>query len=300
MSAALQGRVALVVDDAPEALSFLNDALEPAGLTVLLALDGEQALSIVRRMRPDIILLDAVMPNLDGFSTCQRLKLDPQLADVPVIFMTGLSDTESVVRGLDAGGVDYLTKPINPDELIARLSVHLGNADRTRNVRETLDRMGQALISLDDLGREIWISELAETALAGQGASSAVDRKRLYDEVRAWRVSVKQRDARLHLSFNNKALEVILLSDPEESGTLIRLLDPDDKPSSKDLKRCLPVTERESEVLFWVANGKTNREIAEILNMSPRTVNKHLETMFPKLGVENRTAAAAVAIRAMK
>ena len=300
MSAALQGRVALVVDDAPEALSFLNDALEPAGLTVLLALDGEQALSIVRRMRPDIILLDAVMPNLDGFSTCQRLKLDPQLADVPVIFMTGLSDTESVVRGLDAGGVDYLTKPINPDELIARLSVHLGNADRTRNVRETLDRMGQALVSLDDLGREIWISELAETALAGQGASSAVDRKRLYDEVRAWRVSVKQRDARLHLSFNNKALEVILLSDPEESGTLIRLLDPDDKPSSKDLKRCLPVTERESEVLFWVANGKTNREIAEILNMSPRTVNKHLETMFPKLGVENRTAAAAVAIRAMK
>ena len=91
MTDILSGSVALLVDDSPETLSYLNDALEPTGLTVLLALDGEQALTIASRMAPDVILLDALMPNLDGFETCLALKEDPALAEVPVIFMTGLS-----------------------------------------------------------------------------------------------------------------------------------------------------------------------------------------------------------------
>ncbi|MCW8884368.1 MAG: response regulator, partial [Motiliproteus sp.] len=120
MNGLTRNDIVLVVDDSPDTLSLINDALDAAGLDVLVALEGRQALTVARRIRPDIILLDAIMPNMDGFETCSALKEDPSLASIPVIFMTGLTDTEDVVRGLECGGVDYLTKPINPNELLAR------------------------------------------------------------------------------------------------------------------------------------------------------------------------------------
>lgn len=296
----LRGKTALLVDDSPDTLSFLNDALEPTGLTVLLALDGEQALNIASRMVPDIILMDALMPNLDGFETCAALKADAVLANVPVVFMTGLSDTENIVRGLEVGGVDYLTKPINPLELIARITVHLGTAEQSRNVRQALDRTGQRLVSLDAQGRELWISDQAAALLALKGATTPVDRARVYNEIQQWREHTPERGQTLHLQSPTKRLDAVLLSQSNEEESLIRLVDPADKPSAKHLQLALPVTERESEVLYWIASGKANREIAEILAISPRTVNKHLETIFPKLGVENRTSAAAIAIRVLE
>jgi DNA-binding response OmpR family regulator/DNA-binding CsgD family transcriptional regulator len=294
------GKTALLVDDSPDTLSFLNDALEPTGITVLLALDGEQALTIASRMAPDIILLDAIMPNLDGFETCLALKADTLLAQVPVVFMTGLSDTDSVVRGLAVGGVDYLTKPVNSLELIARIEVHLGIAAEARNVRQALDRTGQRLVSLDAQGRELWISDQAVELLVNKGATTPVARARVYMEIQRWRGHRPESGQTLHVTSLKQNLDAILLSQANEAESLIRLVDPSDKPSAIHLQAALPVTGRESEVLFWVANGKTNREIAEILSMSPRTVNKHLETIFPKLGVENRTSAAAIAIRVLE
>ena len=96
----LQSDVVLVVDDSADTLSMLSQVLDEAGLTVLIALDGEQGVNIAGKMTPDIILLDAIMPNMDGFETCRRLKQDPALSDIPVIFMTGLSETEDIVKGL--------------------------------------------------------------------------------------------------------------------------------------------------------------------------------------------------------
>ena len=113
--------VVLVVDDSPESLSVINDILDQAGFTVLVALEGQQALNIANNITPDMILLDAIMPNMDGFETCRRLKASHELSHIPVIFMTGLSDTESVVKGLEAGGVDYIQKPVKGDELLARI-----------------------------------------------------------------------------------------------------------------------------------------------------------------------------------
>src|SRR5512140_302497 len=97
--------VALVVDDSPETLRLLTDALDGAGMTVMVALDGAAAMRIVDQITPDIILLDAVMPGMNGFETCRKLKREAGLSNVPVIFMTGLADTEHIVQGLDAGGV---------------------------------------------------------------------------------------------------------------------------------------------------------------------------------------------------
>ncbi|PLU67080.1 DNA-binding response regulator, partial [Sinorhizobium medicae] len=107
--------IVLLVDDSPEALGFLTEALEQSGFSVLIATSGNAALNIADRITPDIILLDAVMPGMDGFDTCARLKANASVAQVPVVFMTGLTETEHVVRALESGGVDYLTKPINID-----------------------------------------------------------------------------------------------------------------------------------------------------------------------------------------
>mgnify|MGYP001590389645 FL=1 len=93
--------VVLIVDDTPDNLAMLSDALDDAGYMVLVALDGLSALNRVQRRRPDLILLDAMMPGLDGFETCRRLKALPASADIPVVFMTGLTDTKHVVRGFE-------------------------------------------------------------------------------------------------------------------------------------------------------------------------------------------------------
>src|SRR5688572_24101719 len=117
--------IVLVVDDDPDSRALLHAALTSAGLKTLLAADGTRALALLGDLSPDLILLDAVMPDPDGFETCRRIKAQPSLAHIPVIFMTGLTETEHVVAGLSAGGVDYVTKPIILDELIARIHVHL-------------------------------------------------------------------------------------------------------------------------------------------------------------------------------
>src|SRR5258707_2268369 len=158
--------VALVVDDSPETLRLLTDALDGAGMTVMVALDGAAAMRIVDQITPDIVLLDAVMPGLDGFETCRRLKRDAGLANVPVIFMTGLAETEHIVRGLEAGGVDYVTKPIVIEEMLARIRVHLANARLTQSARAALDVSGRFLLAINRQGRIMWSTPQAQKLLA--------------------------------------------------------------------------------------------------------------------------------------
>ena len=126
-----QGTV-LVVDDAPDTLRMLCDALAQEGYTVLVARDGLQALSRLDAVVPDAILLDGVMPGRSGFEPCQRIKAHPQGEAVPVIFMTGLSETADIVAGFDAGGVDYVVKPLRIEEVLARLNTHVRNARAAR------------------------------------------------------------------------------------------------------------------------------------------------------------------------
>ncbi len=193
----------LLVDDDPETLRWLGELLEQEGYTVQVARNGTEALSRLAYRVPDAVLLDAVMPGLSGFETCVLIKENPSWAHLPVIFMTGLGETDDIVHGFASGAVDYVVKPVRVEEVLARLGTHVRNA--------------RALRPMSD-----------------QRIDSAA------------------------------------------------------------------LTPRETEVLSWVAKGKTNRDIAEILGMSPRTVNKHLEHIFEKLGVETRAAAAALASRTLR
>lgn len=300
MSDALdQNDIILVVDDSAEALRLANDVLEDAGVNVLVALEGQQAITIARRLRPDMILLDAVMPHMDGFETCRRLKAEPGLADIPVIFMTGLADTDSVVRGLQVGGVDYLTKPINPDELLARIRVHLHNARLARNAYSALDSTGQHLFTLDAGGRILWATPQTFALLARARAGDSWLESEFSSQLTDWLGCGRAPGDALALSgLDHPLIAKLIAADPEQPP-LLKLQDGLRPTGEQALEVAFGLTRREAEVLFWIANGKTNREIGEILGMSPRTANKHLEAIFPKLGVENRTAAAARAIRAL-
>ena len=289
--------VVLVVDDSPETLGMLNQALDDAGMTVLVALEGLQAVSIARKMQPDIILLDAMMPNLDGFATCRILKREPELADVPVIFMTGLSDTEHVVKGFEAGGVDYVTKPVKAQELIARMRVHLANARMTQSARTALDTTGQFLFTTDSGGHILWATPQTQYLFEKSGGDRFWLDQELAPQLKQWYSFNPAVGNALTLQGLGQPLQVSYVGDAAPGERLLRMTDPE-KPSQTDtLRKQLQLTEREADVMLWIAHGKTNREIGQILSMSPRTVNKHLEQIFRKLGVENRTTAAAVAIR---
>ncbi|GLR24988.1 response regulator transcription factor [Limnobacter litoralis] len=288
--------VVLVVDDSPDALSLINDTLEAAGMDVLVALEGRQALTIMRRIRPDLVLMDAVMPNMDGFETCKAIKADSKLAAVPVIFMTGLNEIGDVVKGLESGGVDYLVKPVRPGELLARMKVHLSNARLTHSAQSALDHAGQHLSMFNALGHLQWATPLAYALLEEAGASSAWQMQTLAPKLRAWLAPGPALHSELRIDGPVKGLLMRFQGLSESGQALFRLCEGNRPDEAGLLKQRLGLTERESEVLNWVANGKTNREVAEILGMSPRTVNKHLEQVFSKLGVENRTAAAGIAL----
>lgn len=115
----------LIVDDNPTNLSVIVDYLEDSGLTILVSQDGESSIKRAKYAKPGIILLDVLMPGIDGYETCVRLKNDPKTKDIPVIFMTALSSTEDKVKGFEVGAVDYVTKPIQPEEVLARIQLHL-------------------------------------------------------------------------------------------------------------------------------------------------------------------------------
>src|SRR3954452_24979124 len=160
-AASLRRDSILVVDDTPETLGLLTDTLDHAGFTVLIATDGESALDLLEQITPDLVLMDAIMPGMDGFETCRRVKRERMLTHLPVIFMTGLSDTEHVVQGLAAGGVDYVTKPIVIDELLARIKVHLANARIAHGTHAALDATGRFLLATDRTGKLLWCTPKA-------------------------------------------------------------------------------------------------------------------------------------------
>ena len=293
--------VALVVDDSPETLRLLTDALDGAGMTVMVALDGAGAMRIVEQITPDIILLDAVMPGIDGFETCRRLKRDTGLADVPVIFMTGLSETAHIVRGLEAGGVDYVTKPIVIEEMLARIRVHLANARLTQCARAALDVAGRFLLAVNRRGEILWATPQAQKLLNEHLIAGIDDTQLLPPVMLQWLEQMQETGIKPAPSAPFPASNLLRLNYMGKAGPdefLLRLAKDSSATVPAEFNRELGLTAREGEVLSWLSKGKSNRDIAQILGLSPRTVDKHLEQIYAKLGVENRTAAAAVAVHA--
>jgi CheY-like chemotaxis protein len=307
------GELVLIVDDVPDNLNLLHDALDEAGYTVLVATDGPSAIARAQQAHPAIVLLDAMMPGMDGFEVARRLKAAPDTAAIPIVFMTALTETEHVVAAFAAGGVDYVTKPIQPREVLARIDAHTHTARVQRQARNALDAFGHAtmVVRATD-GRLLWQTALARSLLrdyfGSEGSAAPVP---LIDWVRregmarsAGQASTPLVSARggRRLTLELHAMQAGQVPEAGDDAQddlewLIVASETNDAATLEAMMKAFGLTAREAEVLHWVARGKTNRDIGDILGTSPRTITKHMEHILPKLGVETRTAAAAMALK---
>ena len=296
--------IVLIVDDVPENLALLHDALDEAGHTVLVATNGESALQRARQSLPDVILLDALMPGMDGFEVARRLKADFATQHIPIVFMTGLTETEHVVAAFAAGGADYVTKPIRPPEVLARIAAHMQNARQMKQARSALDAFGQATVAVRVAdGRLVWQTPLARKLLKDYFANGEEQTpQRLLEwiaEAEAARRAGRP-PASLLVAVGSRRLLASFHDQTGDDEWLVVLREENDASAIEALITAFRLTQREAEVLYWVTLGKTNKDIGDILGTSPRTVNKHLEHIFEKLAVETRTAAANLAVGKMR
>jgi DNA-binding response OmpR family regulator/anti-anti-sigma regulatory factor len=158
--------VVLVVDDDPVNLKVLSQALAGQSFSIAVATDGEMALEQVRHELPDLILLDAVMPGMDGFEVCRRLKADPATQEIPVIFMTALAEITNRIRGFNLGAVDYVTKPFEREELLARVNTHLALraavkvlSDRNEELQREVEERASAQAALASTVQQLRLAQ---------------------------------------------------------------------------------------------------------------------------------------------
>jgi DNA-binding NarL/FixJ family response regulator len=264
---------------------------------------------------PDIVLLDALMPGMDGFEVARRLKASGATAPIPIVFMTALTDTEHVLAAFAAGGVDYVSKPVRPREVVARIAAHLQSARHAKQARNALDAFGHASIALRPAdGRVLWQTPLARDLMKrhfGAGAAGAPigaaasgvaaplhAPASLCDWVRervtrAGGAAAPEGGDTWSCVTGTQRLHCSLHPASAEDEWLLVLTESNNGAAIEALSLQFRLTAREAEVLYWVAQGKTNRDIGDILGTRPKTITKHLEHVFEKLGVETRTAAAA-------
>ena len=205
-----------MIDDEAKLRKQFSALLSLEGFSVIEARNGREGVELAQREQPDLVLCDITMPEMNGHRVIESLRADAKTAHLPFIFLTGWSERGDIRTGMNLGADDYLTKPVDPDELITAVKARLRRAEAAATV----------------------------VAKSANGSSGA---------------------------------------EPQPAAL-----------------ESLGLTPREAEILFWVAQGKTNPEIATILGIGLTTVKKHLESTFAKLGVENRTSAAALALEKLR
>jgi DNA-binding NarL/FixJ family response regulator len=276
----------LVVDDTPANLSLLLDALTDAGHEILVAESGRSALGLLDHTTPDLILLDLVMPGMDGVATCRKIKEREACRDIPVLFMTAIEEPAQKLRAFEVGALDYITKPVYPPEVIARVAAHLQirglqksladelalRVEAEEQLSQSLDR---AVVLADAAGRIVFATRLAEDLLHKHHPHRA--------------------PGQLPGQFND-GLSARRFSEPGRNDLQMLVLEEAGSPPGPASLMQLGLTPREAEVLYWIAQGKSNPDVAIILGANVRTVHKHVEHIFQKLGVESRNAAMLTAL----
>jgi DNA-binding NarL/FixJ family response regulator len=315
-------KTVMVVDDVPANVDVVLGFLYQAGYRVLVADSGVRGIEQLELEAPDLILLDLMMPGIDGIETCRQIKSRDIWKHIPIIMMTAADELSKKLGAFEAGAVDFLTKPIQPEEVLARVQTHL----QIRELQAQLEQMNQNLVQKnEELAEEIELRLDAEKQLetsleqallianrqgevlfATRQAQilldtffSAAPKHRLPVELQNW---LTGGDNQRPLSVSHKKRGEIEIDHfaVSTSGTL-SLMRMEHRNGDKGPKALLALglTAREAEVLYWISEGKTNPEIAIILDSSINTVKKHANNLFAKLGVETRTAAARTALNVL-
>ncbi len=299
--------IVMIVDDTPGNLALLSDTLSEAGYRVLVATDGQSALEQIFFLKPDIILLDVMMPGIDGFETCNQLKTNPETAHIPVLFMTALNELDNLLRGFEEGAVDYLVKPIRPPEVLARVDIQLTQSRNLQRAENALLNSSFTALAIDFNGVITWLTPggkawlddfMQKHILAGQTEVGSVLPKPLLDWV-TQQNAVADKSLGTVFESHRKGVDFSAKISPcQNTGEYLLVME---KHSGEwdleSVKSSLGLTFREAEILMWISRGKTNKEAGIILGSSPRTINKHLEHIFEKLGVVTRAAAVSMVLQ---
>ncbi|OGV37655.1 MAG: hypothetical protein A2020_14885 [Lentisphaerae bacterium GWF2_45_14] len=235
----------LVVDDNPENIRLTGTILRDNGFLVSIASDGNQALKIMQRNLPDLILLDIIMPEMDGFETCKRLKDNPVTKDIPIIFMSALIETVDKVKGFNAGGVDYLTKPADPEEMLARINTHLTMKFLYRKLEEINK-------NLEETVRVRTIELIQKNKLL----SEEIDQRKEAEE------ALRKSKDDLSITLNSIG-DAVVAVDAEGNVTMMN-----------------PVAEKLMGVTFTIAEGKPLKDVFDIVNATRESLENPLEKVM--------------------
>jgi len=319
--------IVLIVDDTQIEIQIMATALSMKGYQTAVAMNGREALDNVEKILPDLILLDIMMPGMDGFEVCRTLKGSASTMDIPVIFLTVKDEIEDIVKGFDAGAVDYVTKPFNSAELLARVRTHVELKKKNDNEKYLISRL---------------TATLAEQRQAEEALRQAHDNLELMVEERTTELLLKNRqlieeieerkrtEVNLELKSQkleefNTALKVLLNQRQADKKSLEEWVMANIKnlimPHIKKLKKTilketkaavyvniiesnlknitssfsqtlsskyLNLTSKEIQVANLIKEGKISKDIAALLNVSGRTVDFHRKNIRSKLGLQKK------------
>jgi DNA-binding NarL/FixJ family response regulator len=302
----------LVVDDVPANADVVLNHLTAGGFRVLYAGSGARALKQLEYSVPDLILLDIKMPGLDGIETCRLIKQRREWRNVPIIFITGADELSQKLAAFEAGGVDFVTKPILPEEVEARVRTHL----RLRELQAELEQKNQALIEEIELRLDAEKQLEARldqafviasyeggvhfsTRQAGillQAFFPSTSMTTLPEAIVRWLASAERQRPLVVQNSQKGDLQIDHLASSDSTNLALLRLEQRNSCWGPKALQTLGLTPREAEVLYWITEGKTNPEIATILDTTLHTVKKHNNKLFAKLGVETRMAAARLAM----
>jgi DNA-binding response OmpR family regulator/DNA-binding CsgD family transcriptional regulator len=328
MTQPFKKRTILIVDDNVTNLKVVVAHLKAYSYTILTASTGEAGLERAQLTEPDLILLDVKMPGIDGVETCRRLKANPATSAIPVIFMTALGDTDDKVRGLEAGAVDYITKPIEAAELLARVQTHLTLHDlqrrlearvlertealteevtqRKRSQEEKellLDLVRQQSEQLRHLTQQSLDNQTERDAGLAQALRDQVDVKlgaleRNLNQARHWLHAQEAHDPALKLAQEQIEQALRTLSEIRQQTRRVTDHLRNGTPAHQHMRDnpLFKLSTREYEVLQLIVQGKSNAEIAELLAVTKPTVSTYRTRVMNKLGLDDLPALMKFAV----
>ncbi|MEA3230582.1 MAG: response regulator [Thermodesulfobacteriota bacterium] len=262
--------VIMIIDDSPDSLKLLSNILSEQGFQVRQALNGRVALGVIKQQPPDLIILDIRMPEMDGFEVCRQLKKDGMTCGVPIIFISGLGESDDKIRAFEVGGQDYITKPFEDAEVLARVKLHLELSRMKQGLEELVQRRTTKLGESNTALKVLLEHRVSEREKFEENVVSHIS-----SLVSPYLKQLKETD----LSSRQKSLITVIESNLKEVTSQF---------SGKLYAKALGLTRREMEIAALIKIGKTNMEISDLLNISEHAVSFHRQNLRKKLGLLGR------------